>query len=87
MREANGVARAAEERARYAEATMREALARAERAEEQARLALEKAEQAEARTVETRAWLRRMHECMVSEFGALDIEAAASGLSSMADRP
>lgn len=86
MREANGVARAAEERARYAEAAMREAVARAERAEEQAHLALEKAEQAEARTTEARAWLRRMHECMVSEFGALDVEATALSSPTVASR-
>lgn len=78
VREANGAARAAEERARHAEAAMREAIARAERAEEQARLAAERADQAEARTAEARAWLRRMHECMVSEFGTLDTEGAAS---------
>ncbi|MDP4005189.1 hypothetical protein [Methylobacterium sp. NEAU K] len=67
--------RAAEDRTRQAEAAMREAVARAERAEEQARLAAERADRAEARTAEARTWLRRMHECMVNEFGALTLEA------------
>ncbi|QEE38988.1 MULTISPECIES: hypothetical protein [unclassified Methylobacterium] len=71
VREADAAARAAEDRARHAEATMREAVARAERAEEQVRLAAERADRAEARATEAHMWLRRMHECMVSEFGTL----------------
>ncbi|AYO81839.1 hypothetical protein [Methylobacterium brachiatum] len=74
VREADAAARAAEDRARHAEATMREAVARAERAEEQVRLAAERADRAEARATEAHMWLRRMHECMVSEFGALAVE-------------
>ncbi|MCJ2122070.1 hypothetical protein [Methylobacterium sp. J-077] len=71
VREADATARAAEDWARHAEATMREAVARAERAEEQVRLAAERADRAEARATEAHMWLRRMHECMVSEFGTL----------------
>ncbi|MFB0491064.1 Sec-independent protein translocase protein TatA [Methylobacterium sp. OAE515] len=71
MRESETAARAAEDRARHAEGLLREAVGRAERAEEQARTAGERADRAEAQTTEARAWLRRMHECMVSEFGAL----------------
>lgn len=74
VREADAAARAAEDRARHAEATMREAVARAERAEEQVRLAAERADRAEARATEAHMWLRRMHECMVSEFGTLAAE-------------
>lgn len=74
VREADAGARAAEDRARHAEATMREAVARAERAEEQVRLAAERADRAEARATEAHMWLRRMHECMVSEFGTLAAE-------------
>jgi len=76
VREAETAVRAAEDRAEHAEGLLRAAVARAERAEEQARAAAERAEQAEARTAEARAWLRRMHECMVSEFGALSRGAA-----------
>ncbi|MBP1178214.1 hypothetical protein [Methylobacterium sp. PvR107] len=71
MRESDAAARASEDRARHAEGLLREAIGRAERAEEQARTAGERADRAEAQTTEARAWLRRMHECMVSEFGAL----------------
>ena len=74
VREAEAAARAAEDRAHHAEATMREAVARADRAEEQVRLAAERADRAEARATEAHMWLRRMHECMVSEFGALTVE-------------
>ncbi|SFM79780.1 hypothetical protein [Methylobacterium pseudosasicola] len=74
VRDADAAARAAEDRARHAEATMREAVARAERAEEQTRLAAERADRAEARATEAHMWLRRMHECMVSEFGTLAAE-------------
>lgn len=81
VREANGATRAAEDRARHAEAAMAEAIARAERAEQQIRIATERAEQAEAKASEARAWLRRMHECMVSEFGALDVETPVSSPS------
>ena len=63
VRDSDAVARAAEDRARHAEATMREAVTRAERAD-----------RAEARATEAHMWLRRMHECMVSEFGALAAE-------------
>lgn len=76
VREAEAAARAAEDRARHAEATLREAMARAERAEDQARMSAERADRAEAQTAEARAWLRRMHECMVTEFGALAQESA-----------
>ncbi|MHB2207543.1 hypothetical protein [Methylobacterium sp. CM6257] len=75
VREAEASARAAEDRARHAEAMLRGAVARAERAEEQARAAADRADRAEIQTAEARAWLRRMHECMVSEFGALTQEA------------
>lgn len=71
VRAAETARRAAEERARHAEALLQAALARAEQAEAQARAAAERAERAEAQRVEARAWLRRMHECMVNEFGAL----------------
>ena len=71
VREAETAVRAAEDRAAHAEGLLHAAIARAEHAEEQARAAAERAEQAEARTTEARAWLRRMHTCMVSEFGAL----------------
>jgi len=74
VRDSDAAARAAEDRARHAEATMREAVTRAERAEEQVRLAAERADRAEARATEAHMWLRRMHECMVSEFGALAAE-------------
>jgi hypothetical protein len=76
VREAETAARAAEDRARHAEGLLREAVGRAERAEEQARTAGERADRAEAQTTEARAWLRRMHECMVSEFGALAQDGA-----------
>jgi multidrug resistance efflux pump len=78
VREADAAARAADDRARHAEAMLHEAVARAERAEEQARLAAERADRAEAQAAEARAWLRRMHECMVSEFGALARETTES---------
>lgn len=71
VREAETAARAAEDRALHAESLLREAVTRAERAEDQVRAAAERVERAEAQTAEARAWLRRMHECMVSEFGAL----------------
>lgn len=74
MRDAETAARAAEDRARHAEGLLREAVERAERAENQARTAGERADRAEAQATEARAWLRRMHECMVSEFGALTQE-------------
>ena len=76
VREAESAARAAEDRALHAESLLREAVARAERAEDQVRAAAERIERAEAQTAEARAWLRRMHECMVSEFGALTQEPA-----------
>ncbi|MCJ2136736.1 hypothetical protein MKK69_22250 [Methylobacterium sp. J-026] len=76
VREAETVARAATDRARHAEALLREAVERAERAEAQARAAGERAERAEAQAAEARSWLRRMHECMVSEFGTLTQDAA-----------
>ena len=76
VREAETAARAAEDRALHAETLLREAVARAERAEDQVRAAAERVERAEAQTAEARAWLRRMHECMVSEFGALTQEPA-----------
>ncbi|MCJ2064467.1 hypothetical protein MKK63_17345 [Methylobacterium sp. J-088] len=76
VREADATARAAEDRALHAESLLREAVARAERAEAQVRAAAERVERAEAQTAEARAWLRRMHECMVSEFGALTQEPA-----------
>lgn len=75
VREAQTAARAAGDRADHAEALLREAIARAERAEAQARAAGERADRAEAQTAEARAWLRRMHECMVSEFGPLTQDA------------
>lgn len=78
VRAAETALRAAEERARHAEALLQAALARAEQAEAQARASDERAGRAEAQRAEARAWLRRMHECMVSEFGAL---------SGAADRP
>lgn len=78
VRAAETARRAAEERARHAEALLAAALARAEQAEAQARASDERAERAEAQRAEARAWLRRMHECMVNEFGAL---------SGAADRP
>lgn len=70
-REAETAVRAAEERAEHAESLLREAIARGERAEAQARAAADRADRAEAQTAEARAWLRRMHECMVAEFGGL----------------
>jgi hypothetical protein len=70
-REAETRVRAAGARADRAEGLLGEAVARAERAEAQARAAEERADRAEARTAEAHAWLRRMHECMVQEFGAL----------------
>ena len=76
VREAETAVRAAEERAEHAEGLLHVALARAERAEAQARAAAQRAEQAEARTAEARAWLKRMHACMVNEFGALTGDAA-----------
>jgi hypothetical protein len=76
VREAETALRAAEDRAEHAEGLLRAAIARAEQAEEHARAAAERAERAEAQTAEARAWLRRMHECMVSEFGALTRDAA-----------
>lgn len=75
VRAAETARRAAEDRARHAESLLRAALERAEQAEAQARAAAERAERAEAERTEARGWLRRMHECMVSEFGALS-EAA-----------
>jgi hypothetical protein len=78
VREADAARRAAEDRARHAEETLRATVARAERAEAQARAAAERAERAEAQTAEARAWLRRMHECMVSEFGGLTQDATQS---------
>jgi ATPase subunit of ABC transporter with duplicated ATPase domains len=69
--EAEARVRAAGARAEQAEGLLGEAIARAERAEAQARAAEERADRAEARTAEAHAWLRRMHECMVQEFGAL----------------
>ncbi|MEH3064087.1 MAG: hypothetical protein PGN33_15565 [Methylobacterium radiotolerans] len=71
VRAAETALRAAEERARHAEALLQAALTRAKRAEAQARASDERAERAEAQRAEARAWLRRMHECMVNEFGAL----------------
>ncbi|MGU3464186.1 hypothetical protein ACLBXO_04975 [Methylobacterium sp. C33D] len=71
VRAAETALRAAEERARHAEALLQAALARAEQAEARARASDERAERAEAQRAEARAWLRRMHECMVNEFGAL----------------
>ena len=76
VREAEAAARAAEDRALHAESLLREAVARAERAEDQVRAAAERVERAEALTAEAHMWLRRMHECMVSEFGALTQEPA-----------
>ena len=76
VREAETAVRAAEARAEHAEGLLQAALARAERAEAQARAAAERAEHAEARTAEARAWLKRMHACMVNEFGTLTVDAA-----------
>lgn len=74
VRAAEAAIRAAEERARHAETLLRAALERAEHAEAEARAAGERADRAEAQRTEARAWLRRMHECMVTEFGALSRE-------------
>ena len=77
---ATASAQAAEERAGRAEAAAQAALARAAQAEDRSRALEEKLRAAEGRvgTAEAKAgeamsWLRRMHECVASEFNTLTI--------------